>query len=707
MNAIRSRFNQRGIVAVWIVIFLIAAVTLVLTQTLGNTGANSLGNAQQMDSVAAFFAAESGLQRGRGIVAAANPITSTVCSTAGVGAGPHELVVGKSSFTLSAVVAPGGCDGVVTPCTGCTITSTGTVGGASRTVSRTLSLTAVNGSSCNADTVPATNCSNQSATPDSLGPPVTWSVPPTWSLNLKNTTPNTAYALFSLAFRRLGNPTSATCTSPGCTSQTVEWAINAQNGTNSVGGMGNSVVIAAGDSKSIFQVLSLTDRNVAIVGALFPGTGTPIALGSYWDEVSVGSAPTGADTPQTTGKTGNDHSGETNNGATTSNLQSCIGNEVSPTTPTPGTKQTCTSWCYGGDMLVMGFSGGSSTGLTDELLPDAVLFNTAGTPSQSIVMNRVAKFPNASVTGAPTNVYSEIWYAKNPQFDYGAVATGSIATETPAVSFNAYTTTGSTTLEVRTSGGGPSGTVRVDAIVTGLGIPTDTRILSQTSGTPGGVGFYVLSNAATATVSTGTGAPMTSARSVLTVTAIASGTLAVKNTLFSSGGGTNVTAGTTIVALGTTSGPFPWTYYLNKLQTVASRTINAGASSSGNIINVGNATPPSAGTIVTVRSGSGTGGFAKPATEATVSNPQLDATTGNTFEVSTSPTTLVGAHICGGTCAFFDHQNAKTRFEIGDSTAPNTDYWTAGFVCLSGADLTPQAVTSSSVRATKWNEVVK
>lgn len=113
-----------------------------------------------------------------------------------------------------------------------------------------------------------------------------------------------------------------------------------------------------------------------------------------------------------------------------------------------------------------------------------------------------------------------------------------------------------------------AGTIVPGTVVTGgTGIVTGTTITSQISGTVGGVGTYAL-NIAEQTVAS---ALLTGTYGLLNVTAVASGTLGVGQTLTGTGGG-GVTAGTYISALGTGSG-LTGTYYVSPSQTLTSTTI--------------------------------------------------------------------------------------------------------------------------------------
>jgi hypothetical protein len=260
----------------------------------------------------------------------------------------------------------------------------------------------------------------------------------------------------------------------------------------------------------------------------------------------------------------------------------------------------------------------------------------------------------------------------------------------PTGSINSITST-STVLTVASVTGGA---LYVSDDIYGTGVASGTTISSFGTGT-GGTGTYNLSGAAqhvapgtaittkTITVTGGTVVPtagmivgvrsgtgqFTDAQvtgsisgTTLTVTAVASGILAVGNILT----GTGVTSGTTITALGTGTGG-TGTYTVSVSQTVASTAIRS------------------------------------PITVLATPTP-----TATNYKVSQLPTTtLSAAQVCGGICAFFDHTTATTSFSIATT---GTSQWSAGFMCLSGADITPNVITSTSLNAggqRKWTEVVQ
>ncbi|PVX61244.1 phage cement protein [Paraburkholderia unamae] len=140
----------------------------------------------------------------------------------------------------------------------------------------------------------------------------------------------------------------------------------------------------------------------------------------------------------------------------------------------------------------------------------------------------------------------------------GASVTGSIAQDvvTGSISGTTLTVTAVTT-----------GQLNVGETISGTGVTSGTQILSQLTGTAGGVGTYQLSAAQTVASTTITGS-----YGLMTVTAVASGTLAVGDGISGSG----VTTGNSIIALGTGTGG-TGTYVVGIGQTVASETITVAA----------------------------------------------------------------------------------------------------------------------------------
>lgn len=110
-----------------------------------------------------------------------------------------------------------------------------------------------------------------------------------------------------------------------------------------------------------------------------------------------------------------------------------------------------------------------------------------------------------------------------------------------------------------------SGVIVPGAEISGTDVTADTVIDKQLSGTAGGVGSYAV-NITQITASTA----VTAAYGVLTETAVASGVIAIGQTLVGSG----VTSGTIVTGVGPIVSTNP-TYYVNISQTASSTTITA------------------------------------------------------------------------------------------------------------------------------------
>jgi len=148
------------------------------------------------------------------------------------------------------------------------------------------------------------------------------------------------------------------------------------------------------------------------------------------------------------------------------------------------------------------------------------------------------------------------------------IQTGLTASEPTEASFTGsmgatFTGTGSgTNLTVS----GVTGFISPGDAISGTGVPANTKIVSQTSGTPGGTGLYVTNNATTSSSAT-----ITSSSNVLDVTNVSSGTLSIGQTVT----GASVAAGSVVVGLGTGSG-LTGTYTISGAQqSIASESMTA------------------------------------------------------------------------------------------------------------------------------------
>ncbi len=141
----------------------------------------------------------------------------------------------------------------------------------------------------------------------------------------------------------------------------------------------------------------------------------------------------------------------------------------------------------------------------------------------------------ALLTGANAAVPGSAIYANYADGNVTAVAASTGASATGAIG-STFTATGAGT-NLTTSA--VTGLISVGDTISGTGVPAGTTIVSQTSGTAGGAGVYVTSVATTASAAT-----VTSFGNKLNISAVASGLLAVGQSVT----GTGVPAGAVITA---------------------------------------------------------------------------------------------------------------------------------------------------------------
>jgi len=153
----------------------------------------------------------------------------------------------------------------------------------------------------------------------------------------------------------------------------------------------------------------------------------------------------------------------------------------------------------------------------------------------------------------------------------GASATGS------SIAASTFSVTGSIANNVMTVTAVGSGTVVAGASISGTGIPTAPapQVVSQLTGTPGGIGTYLL-NVAEITFASGT---ISGTYGTLTI-GTATGVFAVGDVLT----GTNVVAGTAITQNLTGAGGTGGTMVVNNNTVVASTTITASLAVETNFI---------------------------------------------------------------------------------------------------------------------------
>lgn len=691
-----GRRQQRGIVAVMAVIFLIAVVIFVLVQSLSITGTTSVDNKQQLDSTRALFLAESGLEKAHAIIAMAAKgtfskdnccIGSACSSTNSLPSGDQSL--GNGSFKyVSATPTPSTCDGLGTACTACTVEVAGTVDSANRQISRTFGIVAgLAPAYCNTALSLSTDCSNQTTVTATPAAPATWSL----TLNHYASPAVAGVGVFNLAAAMGTDATAlAGCYSGGCLSSggSPYWTL--QN--TSVFGLGTSVAQATTDSV-VYQRLSNSRNDVALTGALFPGATTAgSVVGSYAGSSTMGGSTT--------------YTGQTSNG---------------------GVKG---AWCDAGDALVFGFSANSTSAKSDQLQNGNVLFDTRG-GSAGIPLSLISKIPTSADIKASEKVYSEMWYRSNPAYSYGKWITGRVVPVPVSLSWKldkSAPPNGTGTINTAVSA-----TVGVGDAISNVNCPSNPfpaneKILAFGSScditTPqkvdvGLVICFTLTPGNSSNSCTGSSSGLAN-QVKLEVSQVNGGTNAADIALIANGDtlvGSGVMAGTTIVSKLTTDAGFIATYQINQNATATTDTtmVVGGASmtTSGTTttVTVASGSLPTDGTIVQLRNlYSGSGKF----DTYTVAHPVSGSTTQFTLSKPASVTAdPYGAVICGGTCAFFDPTTAAaTTFRIasGTSTFPaGTANWAAGFVCLKnvGSPTVLLGGNGSAITPGAWSEVVR
>lgn len=139
---------------------------------------------------------------------------------------------------------------------------------------------------------------------------------------------------------------------------------------------------------------------------------------------------------------------------------------------------------------------------------------------------------------------------------------------TAAIAASTFSVTGSIANNVLTVTAVGSGVVVAGGTISGTGIASGTKIVSQLSGTTGGIGTYQVSIPEQTVAST----TVSGTYGTMTVSAVGSGVLGVGQSLLS---GTSVVVGTKITQLGTGTGG-TGTYIVDNNTVVGSTTITSG-----------------------------------------------------------------------------------------------------------------------------------
>lgn len=706
-----SRLRQQGMVTAIAVIFLIAAVIFVLSQTYGITGSNSIDTTQQMNSEAAIFLAESGVERAHATISSAaqgGAYTNTTCTDLAL-ISPPSLGGGTFQYTPPPVSDPTSC-GSGTACRTCTVTVKGTVGTSSRTIRTVVSTAPTQGAEGHGDK---------------------------FSLNLNPTVGGTL-AFTNLAYRAKdvggSNANVGVCTSglnslPSGTC-TAAWNL-VGTGTNNVSGMGVYSNVASAGTYTIYN--ELTDnsgnpapRNYVLTGVLFyPPTGGPAI------SPTVGYYGKKNDTTGTSGTSGSVPSG-----------WNCA----------PGDATANASVAAAMDTLVYGFSSWPASaanqlnGVTLGIQPLRQIGNMTGTQGD--------------------NLYSQIWYSYNPAHYSNSLTgatNGATFTGTLGAAFRGHASTTQLTLDSNVGANeilSPGDSIRNNA---GTTLGTLGTLVSGTAGQNNAVYNYTGS-----TIGSNTQLKAFS-NTLRLASAPSSGTLTLNDTITDSD---DTTAYGTLTALsGGTINAVGSTYTLSGAASQVSSANNNMHSSGTTITLFDGSTQPSVGTAIAVSPGNGvfdsatvTGGITdttlavsavtsgtlsvgdaifginiQPRTRITAdlgggtytacrvitgnSCAGQNAASGaivaraavtsvasaNSYTVSRKPTPPLsgGAQVCGGVCPFFfGNSGSNTTFNLNNITTG--DDWSSGFACLSGVDPNNIVILGTIVaRRISWQEVVQ
>jgi hypothetical protein len=233
------------------------------------------------------------------------------------------------------------------------------------------------------------------------------------------------------------------------------------------------------------------------------------------------------------------------------------------------------AWADAQNRTVSNFGGGAPTGfvhraqqaLITQFLADNSQVIPAGLPLTLISAADV--FVKNYGAGAVTIGQQAYVNNSTGQVQFGSNWTG--ASVTGSIAANVFT--GSIAGAVLTISAVTTGVLTAGQTISGTNVAAGQQILSQLSGTAGGIGTYQLSieqSVAASTTITGSGG-------TLTVTAVGSGVLALGDVLAGSG----ITAGTFINALSASNGLTgtggTGTYGVNVGQTAASTTVTVTA----------------------------------------------------------------------------------------------------------------------------------
>ncbi len=241
---------------------------------------------------------------------------------------------------------------------------------------------------------------------------------------------------------------------------------------------------------------------------------------------------------------------------------------VIPPTDPNGTDQIATQARGSGN--VAGFLYNDTQALNTVFLSDGTLVTPEGFPVSLAVqgdfwvLNGGTTYAEVGMKAYATFGTGAVSFAASGAPTGGAISTGStIAAET-------FSVTGSIVNDILTVTAVGSGTVYAGAVISGTNIFTGTEIASQLSGTPGGVGTYLLSISQQRTITSGTVSGTYGLLTIGTLTSTA--VFQVGQTLSTT---SSVAAGTIITQAITGTGGSGSTFAVNLTQTISSNPIDS------------------------------------------------------------------------------------------------------------------------------------
>lgn len=762
MNASRpqSRFRQRGIVSIVAAIILIAVVILVLSQTHDILGNTSNTNQTQRDSVAAFFLAESGIERAQAVIssaATAGTLSNTTCSTTGIGSGPFLVGGGEFQYTFFESSPTGGCGGANQPaCSACTVEVRGRFDTSARVIRTTISTTPSEG---------LAGCGSEFTIPMPVSAPRNGVVFSHVAYRAKPSDSGCSVGSFN------NNARVGSCVNNGGSCDVTGtgdfWDLQG-TGDNSISSFGVSASAPATGDYTITTRLEKGGgtrggnpsvvRDYAQAAVLFyPPVSSPQSSVEFMGSYGTGFTMAGNNNSPPPGKLPNDWTCQPQS-ATTSNKM---------------------FRAAASDALVFGFSGWNAN---------------AGETSLSAVTLGIQPMRRlTSINGTQAEpVYSQIWMSYNPGYYPSSVSPQLDNTQTVTGATNGADFTGATgavvtgsitgtTLDVT---GVTGGLLREGDILTGTGVtttpPTTVGTLGGAFTGTGGVGTYPVNQSQSVSSTT-----LTASSNVLRVTAVSYGVLMAGDTVSSGISGTPPTltfaAFATPGAVGSGgTGEYKLDINVPPVTSATSMQIprtRIGVPNSVTIPAVGTAVAVSSGTgafTSTVFTGSITddqltatltggaqlcpgdalfsGGFKEPLpsileqgikSNTTVISPAVCSTTGpftlsrpvdvdvpinttivaraavtgvlsaTSFTVSRQPTTRLSgaAVVCGGVCAmFYDAAGTLPNPRIGFTLVgfASANDWSSGFACLKGIDSANiQTLGKKVAKRSLWTEVVQ